>query len=104
MCTPILACMAVARRMKRADITVHGFRSTFRDWCAEATDNAFSCEVCELALAHSLPGRVEAAYSCGDLLDKRNRLVQAWADYCRQIAWARGSNPARHGARPARSG
>lgn len=76
---------AVLRRMKRTDITVHGFRSTFRDWCSEATGNAFSREVCEHALAHSLPDRVEAAYRRGDLLDKRIRLMQAWADYCRQI-------------------
>lgn len=73
---------AVLRRMRRTDITVHGFRSTFRDWCAEAAGNAFTREVCEHALAHSLPDRVEAAYRRGDLLDKRISLMQAWADYC----------------------
>lgn len=73
---------AVLRRMQRTDITVHGFRSTFRDWCAEAAGNAFTREVCEHALAHSLPDRVEAAYRRGDLLDKRIALMQAWADFC----------------------
>lgn len=71
---------AVLRRMKRTDITVHGFRSTFRDWCAESTN--FPREVCEHALAHSLPDKVEAAYRRGDLLDKRVQLMKAWADYC----------------------
>lgn len=73
---------AVLRRMGRGDITIHGFRSTFRDWCAEAPGNAFPREVCEHALAHSLPNRVEAAYRRGDLLDKRILLMQAWSDYC----------------------
>ncbi|MCW2763215.1 MAG: integrase, partial [Marmoricola sp.] len=73
---------AVLRRMGRGDITVHGFRSTFRDWAAEAPGNSFPREVCEHALAHSLPDRVEAAYRRGDLLDKRIVLMQAWADYC----------------------
>lgn len=73
---------AVLRRMDRGDITVHGFRSSFRDWCAEAEGNNFTREVGEHALAHSLPDRVEAAYRRGDLLDKRVVLMQAWADYC----------------------
>lgn len=73
---------AVLRRMGRDDITVHGFRSTFRDWCSEAVGNAFSREVCEHALAHSLPDRVEAAYRRGDLLSKRIELMRAWAEYC----------------------
>ncbi len=73
---------AVLRRMGRGDITVHGFRSSFRDWCAEAVGNSFSREVCEHALAHSLPDKVEAAYRRGDLLEKRVMLMQAWADYC----------------------
>lgn len=60
---------AVLRRMKRTDITVHGFRSTFRDWCAESTN--FPREVCEHALARRLPDKVEAAYRRGDLIDKR---------------------------------
>lgn len=77
---------AVLRRMGRGDITVHGFRSTFRDWCSEAAGNAFSREVCEHALAHSLPNKVEAAYRRGDLLDKRILLMQAWSDYCMSLA------------------
>ena len=73
---------AVLRRMGRGDITVHGFRSTFRDWCAEAAGNSFSREVCEHALAHSLPNKVEAAYRRGDLLEKRILLMESWADFC----------------------
>jgi integrase len=61
-------------------ITVHGFRSTLRTWLAEAT--SFPREVCEYVLAHSLPDKVEAAYSRGDLFDKRVMVMQAWADYC----------------------
>jgi len=75
---------AVLRRMERDDITVHGFRSTFRDWCSEAEGNNFSREVCEHALAHRLPDKVEAAYRRGDLLEKRIALIQAWSDYCHQ--------------------
>lgn len=85
--TPLsdMSLTAVLRRMGRGDITVHGFRSTFRDWCAEYASNAFSREVCEHALAHSLPDKVEAAYRRGDLLDKRTLLMQAWSDYCQGI-------------------
>jgi integrase len=72
---------AVLRRMGRSDFTVHGFRSTFRDWCAEYASNAFSREVCEHALAHKLPDKVEAAYRRGDLLDKRRALMNAWVTY-----------------------
>lgn len=73
---------AVLRRMDRKEITVHGFRSTFRDWCSEAVGNKFPREICEHALAHSLPDKVEAAYRRGDLLDKRVQLMQAWSDFC----------------------
>jgi integrase len=73
---------AVLKRMGRHDITVHGFRSTFRDWCAESVANSFPREVCEHALAHQLPDKVEAAYRRGDLIDKRALLMQAWADFC----------------------
>lgn len=71
---------ACLRRMNRGDITVHGFRSTFRDWCAESAN--FPREVCEHALAHSLPDKVEAAYRRGDLLDKRVLLMQEWNTFC----------------------
>ena len=73
---------AVLRRMGRGDITVHGFRSTFRDWCSETPGATFSREVCEHALAHSLPDRVEAAYRRGDLLGKRVLLMEAWSAFC----------------------
>jgi integrase len=73
---------AVLRRLGRGDITVHGFRSSFRDWCAEAPGNFYPREICEHALAHSLPDKVEAAYRRGDLLEKRVSLMQAWGIYC----------------------
>jgi integrase len=71
---------AVLRRMKRDDMTVHGFRSTFRDWCAEAT--AYPRELAEAALAHTLRDKVEAAYQRGDMFDKRRRLMDEWATFC----------------------
>jgi integrase len=60
--------------------SVHGFRSTFRDWAAERT--ATPREICEQALAHTIGDKVEAAYRRGDLFDKRRRLMDAWADFC----------------------
>jgi integrase len=66
--------------MNRGDLTVHGFRSTFRDWAAEHTD--YPPEVAEMALAHSVLDKVEAAYRRGDLFKKRNHLMSAWAEYC----------------------
>ena len=68
--------------MDRTDITVHGFRSSFRDWAAEQT--AFPNEVVEMALAHSISTAVEAAYRRGDLFEKRARLMTAWSQYCAQ--------------------
>lgn len=70
---------AVLKRMK-VEATVHGFRSSFRDWAAEAT--AYPGEVAEMALAHAIGSRVEAAYRRGDLFDKRRNLMEAWADWC----------------------
>jgi integrase len=67
------------RRMKRDDVTVHGFRSTFRDWASECT--GFSHEVCEKALAHTIANKVEAAYRRGDLLEPRRKLMEAWAAF-----------------------
>jgi len=61
------------------DITAHGFRSSFRDWAAERTN--FSREVCEMALAHSVSDKTEAAYLRGDLFDKRRELMDTWATY-----------------------
>lgn len=89
---------AVLRRMDRDDITVHGFRSSFRDWCAESVANSFPREVCEHALAHSLPDKVEAAYRRGDLIEKRTLLMQAWADYCGKVPEAASVTPIRGAA------
>jgi integrase len=57
----------------------HGFRSTFRDWCAEKTD--YAREVAEMALAHTIGDKVEAAYRRGDLFEKRSQLMQEWSNY-----------------------
>jgi integrase len=62
------------------DVTAHGFRSTFRDWAAERTN--FPNEVAEMALAHSVGDKVEAAYRRGDLFEKRRQLAAAWAKFC----------------------
>ena len=75
-----MAMLMLLRRMKRDDLTAHGFRSTFSDWAAERT--AYPREVVEMALAHAIENRVEAAYRRGDLFDKRRRLMDAWAQYC----------------------
>lgn len=71
------------RRMGRADLTVHGFRSTFRDWTAEQSN--FPREVAEAALAHVLSDKTEAAYQRGDLFEKRRKLMQAWTDYVSRV-------------------
>ena len=70
---------AVLRRMGRGDLTVHGFRSTFRDWAGETT--AHPREVIEAALAHRLKDKAEAAYARGDLFMKRRRLMEDWAAF-----------------------
>ncbi|HEY0877930.1 MAG TPA: integrase arm-type DNA-binding domain-containing protein [Zeimonas sp.] len=70
---------AVLKRMK-VDVTAHGFRSTFRDWAAETT--AYPSEVVEMALAHTIDNKVEAAYRRGDLMERRRRLAEDWARYC----------------------
>lgn len=72
--------MAMLLRRMKSDITVHGFRSTFRDWASETT--SFPHEVCEMALAHTIANKAEAAYRRGDLFDKRRKLMEAWAGYC----------------------
>ena len=68
------------RRMKCTDITVHGFRSTFRDWASEQT--SFPHETCEHALAHRISDKAEAAYRRGDQFEKRRKLMEAWASFC----------------------
>jgi integrase len=75
-----MAMTEVLRRMDRGGVTVHGFRSTFRDWAAERTN--FPNEVVEMALAHAVSDKVEAAYRRGDLFEKRQRLMSDWARYC----------------------
>lgn len=70
---------AVLKRMGFPDLTVHGFRSTFRDWASETTNHAH--QVCEMALAHTIENRAEAAYRRGDLKDKRRVLMDDWAQY-----------------------
>lgn len=74
---------AVLRRMGRYDLTVHGFRSTFRDWAAECTN--YPRDVAEMALAHSIGDKVEAAYRRGDLFEKRARMMEDWAKFCNTI-------------------
>ena len=75
--------LAVLKRMKRFDITVHGFRSSFRDWAAEQTN--FTREVAEAALAHTVGNQVEAAYRRSDLFEKRRLMMEKWARYCQQV-------------------
>ena len=72
--------LMLLRRMERTDLTAHGFRSTFRDWVSETTD--YPGEVAEMALAHVVANKVEAAYRRGDLLDKRRELMKEWAAFC----------------------
>jgi integrase len=71
---------AVLKRMEYSTITVHGFRSTFRDWAGECTD--FPREVIEAALAHVVGDQTEQAYRRGDALEKRRKLIDAWANFC----------------------
>jgi integrase len=79
-----MALPRLLKRMGRDQITVHGFRSSFRDWAAEQT--AFANEVLEMALAHRVDNKTEAAYRRGDLLDKRRQLMDSWARYCASTA------------------
>jgi integrase len=77
-----LSPVAMLRVMRAMGVTgtPHGFRSSFRDWCAEQTN--FPRELAEAALAHTLKGKAERAYQRGDLLEKRRRMMDAWARYC----------------------
>lgn len=77
-----LSGMAMAMLLRRMGhvVTVHGFRSSFRDWAAEMT--AFPHEVCEMALAHTIANKAEAAYRRGDVFDKRRMLMDEWAQFC----------------------
>jgi integrase len=75
-----MAFLQLLKRMNRGDLTAHGFRSTFRDWAAECTD--YPSEVAEMALAHAVGDKVEAAYRRGDMFEKRKLLMRDWAKYC----------------------
>lgn len=83
-----MAMLAVLKRMGRAELTVHGFRSTFRDWAGETT--AYPREVIEHALSHQLKDKAEAAYARGTLFTKRRRLMDDWATYCNTAKKAEG--------------
>ena len=78
-----LSTMAMTMLLRRmnVDATVHGFRSGFRDWAAECT--GYAHEVCEMALAHVIGNKAEAAYRRGDLFEKRRRLMADWASLLR---------------------
>lgn len=79
-----MAMLTVLNRMSRNDLTAHGFRSTFRDWAAERTN--VPSQVAEMALAHAIGDKVEAAYRRGELFDKRRKLMDSWASYCGMVA------------------
>jgi integrase len=75
-----MALLKVLERMGRGDLTAHGFRATFKTWASERTN--FPRELVEAALAHVLDDKTEAAYHRGDMLEKRRRLMDAWAEFC----------------------
>jgi integrase len=75
-----MAMAMVLRRMKIEGTTVHGFRSSFRDWAGNVSN--FPREVAETALAHVIGDKAEQAYRRSDALEKRRKLMEAWAAYC----------------------
>jgi integrase len=91
-----MAMLELLRGM-RPGLTVHGFRSSFRDWASERTN--FAREVAEAALAHVVGDKVEAAYRRGDLFRKRCALMEAWAKYCARPASANGADVVAIGGR-----
>jgi integrase len=82
-----MAMLELVRGMRGKGATVHGFRSTFRDWAAEQT--SYPNEMCEIALAHTVSDKTEAAYRRGDMMEKRRQLMSDWASYCGLPAVAR---------------
>lgn len=94
-----MAMLALLGRLGRSDLTVHGFRSSFRDWAAEQTN--FPREVAEQALAHAIPDKVEAAYRRTDLFDRRRKLMDAWAKFV-ATPKAKGGNVVQISARQRR--
>lgn len=85
-----MAMLTLLRRMGRAEVTAHGFRSTFRDWAAERTN--YANHIVEAALAHTIESKTERAYRRTDLLDKRRRLMNDWAKYCYSPVTAQSDN------------
>jgi integrase len=79
-----MAMPVLLERMGRDDITVHGFRATFRTWASEIS--TFPKEVAKMALAHVIGDKVDAAYNRGDLFEKRRKMMEAWANYCAKPA------------------
>jgi len=92
-----MAMEMVLRRMNQNDVTVHGFRSAFRDWVGEETN--FPREVAEAALAHLVGDKAEQAYRRGDALEKRRALMAAWASHCGTGAGPNGTPAARNDRR-----
>jgi integrase len=92
-----MSLLMTMRRMGRGDLTAHGFRSSFRDWAAERT--LFAAEVAEMALAHVVGDKVEAAYRRGDMLQKRQQIMQAWAAFCAAGPAESGKVVTLHGTR-----
>jgi integrase len=90
--------LELARGMRGKGAAVHGFRSTFRDWAAEQT--SYPNELCEIALAHAVSDKTEAAYRRGDMMEKRRRLMADWARFCARPPAKSGDNiiPMREGA------
>jgi len=91
-----MAMLELLRGMNGDGLTVHGFRSTFRDWAGDRT--SYPREVIEHALAHKLKDKVEASYRRSDALEKRRRLMDAWAGYCTARPQAKGEKVVSIGA------
>ncbi|MDB5743065.1 MAG: site-specific integrase [Polaromonas sp.] len=91
-----MACLQTLKRMGRSDLTVHGFRSTFRDWVSEST--SYPRDVAEMALAHAIEDKSEAAYRRGDLIEKRRPLMSDWAAHCGVVRTGGGVVPIRKAA------
>jgi integrase len=87
----VLSDMTLGAVLRRMDVGAvpHGFRSTFRDWCSERT--SYPHQIAEMALAHTIGNKVEAAYRRGDLFDKRRKLMSEWATFCARVEPARGA-------------
>ena len=86
------ALLAVLHRMMgRKDLTVHGFRASFKTWSSEQTNYAH--EIVEASLTHTISGQLERAYRRGDFLEKRARLMAAWGDFCDGQAVPLGTAP-----------